>query len=286
MIAVENFQVRGLPGEVHKVRFGSRTVDYWSPREPSEHILIALDGQNVLDKRNIPINPHQRATWELGQSALKVFAKHGLTAPTVICVYHTPYLSDNLGRLKEYVPAQYMSKSENWSQESHGLYQGNVDSFLATLTADQHVAELKDVIVPTIAGELGQEITPEKTAILGASMGGLAAIYSLIKEPDYFHTALSFSPHWVIGGDQLAEKMMQDIPAPGRHKLWMSRGTKGLDALYENSQDLADRLIKAKGYKENSDFMRRTLNRGAHSNATWARYAPAALDFWLKKGSK
>ncbi|MSW73202.1 MAG: hypothetical protein F2833_04350, partial [Actinobacteria bacterium] len=72
MIDLEEFQVRGLPGNVYKVRFGTRTVDYWAPKNPGEHILVAHDGQNVLDKRNIGINPHQRATWELAQSAIRI----------------------------------------------------------------------------------------------------------------------------------------------------------------------------------------------------------------------
>jgi predicted alpha/beta superfamily hydrolase len=115
-------------------------------------------------------------------------------------------------------------------------------------------------------------------------MGGLAAIYSTIERPDFFHTALSFSPHWVIGGDPLANTMMNEFPLPGKHKLWMSRGTKGLDALYEGSQDLANKQIKARGYIENKNLVTRVLNKGAHSNATWAHYAPAALDFWMKEG--
>jgi hypothetical protein len=64
----------------------------------------------------------------------------------------------------------------------------------------------------------------------------------------------------------------------------MSRGTKGLDARYEVSQNLANTLIQERGYREGIDLITRTLNKGAHSNATWARYVPAALDFWLKRG--
>ena len=57
MIEIEQFQVRGLSGAVHKVRFGSRTVDYWAPANPGHHVLVAHDGQNIFDKRNIGINP-------------------------------------------------------------------------------------------------------------------------------------------------------------------------------------------------------------------------------------
>lgn len=284
MIDLEEFQVRGVSGSVKKVRIGKRTVDYWAPKNPGKHVIVAFDGQNVLDKRNIGINPHQRATWELAQSAVRIAEKNNILPPTVICVYHTPYDEDNLGRLKEYTPKRFMGQRDNWMIESYGLYNVSVDSFLGDLDADQLITDITDSIVPQITSRINQLISPESTAIIGASMGGLAAIYSTIERSDFFHTALSFSPHWVIGGDQLASKMMSEFPAPGKHKLWMSRGTKGLDALYEGSQDLADRLIKSRGYVENKNLVTRVLNKGAHSNATWAHYAPAALDFWMKEG--
>ena len=284
MIDIEEFQVRGVSGTVKKVRFGNRTVDYWVPKNPGRHIIVAHDGQNVLDKRNIGINPHQRATWELAHSSQNVALKYNLTPPTVICVYHTPYQQDNLGRLKEYTPQKFMGGQEDWMIESYGLYNVQVESFLGDLTSNQLIGEITETIVPEIAARVNQDILPESTAILGASMGGLAAIYAVIQKPNFFRTALSFSPHWVIGGDSLARKMMLEFPDPGNHKLWMSRGTKGLDALYEGSQDVADTLIKSRGYKQNSNLVSRVHKNGAHSNATWARYAPAALDFWLKEG--
>jgi len=282
VIEIDQFQVRGLPGVVHKVRFGNRTVDYWAPENPGDHLIVAHDGQGVLDKRNIGINPHQRATWELGRSALRAAQKRELVAPTLVCVYHTPYNEDANGRLKDYTPAIYMNQESDWMHESFGVYRDRVATFVNQLSADQLIDEITTMIVPTIIDHIEQSITPEKTALLGSSMGGLASLYGVIRKPDFFHTALSFSPHWIIGGDALVEKMMRDLPDPGKHKIWMSRGTKNLDARYEPAQDLANRLIASRGYKEGVDFIGRTLNRGAHSNATWARYTPAALNFWLK----
>ena len=283
MLEIEKFQVRGLPGNVHKVRIGQRMIDYWAPRNPGRHILVAHDGQGVLDRRNVGINPRYRATWELAQSSIRIAEKQGLIPPTVICIYHTPFEEDSIGRLKDYTPAQYMSKKEDWFVESFGVYQEQVDSFINHLSADQLIDEIANVIVPEIAGQIGQEIDTVKTAILGASMGGLASIYSVIKRPDFFTTALSFSPHWIIGQSELAEKMLTDFPSPGTHKLWMSRGTKGLDARYEQAQNLADKVIRERGYVDNRDLITRILNRGSHTNATWARYVPAALDFWMRR---
>ena len=283
---IEEFQVRGLPGVVHKVQFGNRTVDYWAPAKPGSHLLVAHDGQNILDKRNIGINPHQRATWELAQAGIKIAERNGVTPPTVICVYHTPYSQDPLGRLKEYTPQELMSDKENWQIESYGLYRGSVQEFIDGLSSDELLALITQVLVPEITSRIRHEFNPKMTALVGASMGGLAAIYGVSKHPDFFKAALSFSPHWVIGGDQLAEKMMQIFPAPGEHTLWMSRGTKGLDSKYEESQKIADQVIRGRGYQDGIDLKTKIIVHGAHSNATWARHVPKAIDFWMKAGER
>lgn len=283
MIDLEEFQVRGVSGRVNKVSIDEYLVDYWSPENPGSHVIVTFDGQNVLDKRNIGINPHQRATWELASSAIRMAGKNRITSPTIICIYHTSYAKNKLGRLLEYTPEKYMRSKLNWKIENYGLFNEPVESFLDQLSGDQLVKDIVETIVPSITNRLNQNIYPENMAILGASMGGLASIYAGIQQPDFFQTILSFSPHWVIGGDDLASKMMSDFPIAGKHKLWMSRGTKGLDALYQSSQDLADKIIRLRGYQDRKDLISRVLNKGAHSNATWARYVPAALDFWLRE---
>ena len=49
MQEIKRFQVRGVPGEVVRVQFGSRIVDYWIPKGGTDRLLIAHDGQNVFD---------------------------------------------------------------------------------------------------------------------------------------------------------------------------------------------------------------------------------------------
>jgi hypothetical protein len=49
MELIKRYQVRGVPGEVNRVHFDGRTVDFWIPRGDTQHLLIAHDGQNVFD---------------------------------------------------------------------------------------------------------------------------------------------------------------------------------------------------------------------------------------------
>ena len=179
-----------------------------------------------------------------------------------------------------------MGEGKNWLIESYGLYRGSVNEFIDGLSANNLLESITQKIVPQIAARINHALNPESTALVGASMGGLASIYGVSKHPDFFNAALSFSPHWVIGGDELAVKMAESFPSPGRHKIWMSRGTKGLDAKYEDSQKLADKVIRSRGYVDGINFRTKVITDGAHSNATWQRNVPEAIDFWMKAGEK
>ncbi|NCV08288.1 MAG: alpha/beta hydrolase, partial [Actinobacteria bacterium] len=114
-----------------------------------------------------------------------------------------------------------------------------------------------------------------------SSMGGLASLYALAKRPDFFSTALALSPHWVIGEKPLAEWLIKSLPDPHVHKVWMSRGTKGLDAQYETTQKHADKLMTDKNYRIGKDFETKIYSRTGHNEKSWASYLDQVLDFWL-----
>ena len=76
--------------------------------------------------------------------------------------------------------------------------------------------------------------------MIGSSMGGLSTLYALAEHSDKFHTALALSTHWSLGGIPLVEALIKELPATGIHNIYMSRGTKGLDADYEPFQLHAD----------------------------------------------
>jgi hypothetical protein len=104
-------------------------------------------------------------------------------------------------------------------------------------------------------------------------------LYSAIKHHDCFHTALALSPHWVLAGDSLVDWMIPQLPNHEQFKIWMSRGTKGLDALYEPFQDKADRMMEELGW--GSRYLSKVFHRTAHNERSWASYLDEPLRFWL-----
>ena len=273
MELVKRYQIRGVPGEVSRFDFAGRTVELWSPQEKSSHLLIAHDGQNVFDGKT---STHRGKTWEMAQHAFKVSYENGLVPPVIIAVWHGSSKSDPMGRAKDLSPQKFF-------QEDVPVNLPNISkSDLAQLRGDQYLESIFQGYVPQLLETLQTEVSPDNTALIGSSMGGLSTLYAAHKHPDEFKTALALSPHWIIGGDALVHRTVAELPKPGSHKIWMSRGTKALDAQYEPFQDLADELMLQKGYRKDIDFISKVYKKTGHNEDSWASYLDQPLRFWLK----
>ena len=280
MQIVKQFQVRGAAGEVKRTRLAGRTVDFWAPTPPTPFLLVAHDGQNIFDKST---SSHNR-TWELAGTATKVAAQFGIPAPVIIAVFHSSNPSDPYGRGKDLAPQDVFTGGVEPAVNLSGIWPTPEPTFpLSELRGNQYIKEIAETIVPSICNYLGHEIVPEGSAVLGASMGGLAALNTLARYPDIFHTTLSFSPHWIVGKEPLVERLMGALPAPGNHNIWMSRGTKGHDSRYGPYQELANDLALAADYKYGKDLATPVFNHTSHNERSWSSYVNQALRFWLSR---
>ncbi|CAB4708905.1 unannotated protein [freshwater metagenome] len=267
MKEIKRFQIRGVPGDVKRVDFGGRIVDYWLPKAPAEQLLIAHDGQNVFDGRT---STHHGQTWKMAQSALRVSQYLAISPPAIIAVWHSQTKENPWGRGKDLLPARYF-------REGVPVHKDFVDILdLDQLNGDQYLSTIFNQIVPAIS----PNISPKNTAMIGSSMGALATLYALAEHSERFTTALALSPHWPFGGVELVEKTINSLPAPGSFKVWMSHGTKGLDRQYAPFQQIADRLMRERGYQHH-DFISKLYNRSGHNERSWAKYLDQPMRFWL-----
>ena len=272
MEAIKRYQVRGVPGEVNRVSFGDRIVDYWIPRGNTQHLLIAHDGQNVFDGKT---STHRRSTWEMAQSGLRVATHLGIEPPAIIAIWHGGSKKDPLGRAKDLSPQRFF-------QEDVVVNSANVvKADLAHLRGDKYLNLIFDEIVPTILQAHKLEAAISNRAMIGSSMGALSTLYAGIQRPEQMSTLLALSPHWTIGGDRLVERTVGELPQPGSHKVWMSRGTKSLDADYKPFQEYADRLMLEKGYRLGNDFASKVYEKTSHNEKSWASYLDQPMKFWL-----
>jgi enterochelin esterase-like enzyme len=264
MHEIKRFQIRGVPGEVVRVRFDDRIVDFWTPRGGSEHLLIAHDGQNVFDGTT---STHPRQTWKMAQSAIDVANEAGINPPTIIGVWHSATKNNPWGRAKDLAPEKFFTPDTyvdpRWAVKDSAI----------VLHSDAYLNQIFNVIVPAIHGAN----TPEKTAVIGSSMGGLATLYAAIQHPDKFSTALALSPHWIISDKNFARSMVESLPLT--HKIWMSRGDKGIDKEYPPLQYYVDALMRERGFTSN--YESKVYKRSGHNERSWAKYLNDPLRFWL-----
>ncbi len=271
----KQFQLRGVPGLVSTTYFGQRRVDFWAPSGPTEHMIIAHDGQNIFDHRSATF----RSTWRLAQTANRIFTDKNLPTPLMIAVFHSGSKTDPNGRGKDLTP-QVSFKSGVTPVLENIPPQKRLE--FNQLRGDDYQRDIAELIIPEITTYVGHQVIPEKSAMIGSSMGGLATLYGLIKYPDLYKTALAFSPHWILGNQPLVEDLINRLPKNLGHKVWMSRGTSGLDAKYEKCQEFADQLMIKNEWQVNKNFKSITFNRASHNERAWARQLPEALEFWIK----
>jgi predicted alpha/beta superfamily hydrolase len=269
----DRYQIRGVPGLAQRRDFDGRRVDIWSPPNPT-HILVAHDGQNIHDTRTAT----RHKTWQLAKSAISVAEELSITPPAIIGIFHSSTKADPFGRIKDLAPQQPFLNDVP-------VVTGKASSpefSLEFLRGDSYQELIAQQILPTIASELGVELHRNRTAMIGSSMGGLATLYGVGLYPEIYGSALAFSPHWPIGEYPLVDALINALPEPSILKLWMSRGTKGLDKGYEPFQDYADEVAIKRGWVPEQNFITRIFNRTGHNEKSWAGYVDQALRFWLE----
>ncbi len=274
MKEIKRFQIRGVPGWVTRVIIEDRTVDYWAPNSKTKHLLVAHDGQNVFDGHTAT---HKNKTWAMAQSAIRVSEDLGITPPLIIAVFHSGTKKEPWGRTLDLSPQDIFQSGIAVTPST------KVEIPLEKLNGNAYLDLIADQIIPAISAEINFQVNPVNTAMIGSSMGGLATLNGVARRPDLYQTALAFSPHWTIGGIPLVESLINALPKPGKHKIWMSRGTKGLDREYKPFQDLADELMLKNGYHLHRDFDSKVYERTGHNEKAWAKYLPTALKLWLSE---
>jgi predicted alpha/beta superfamily hydrolase len=271
LVALKSYRIRGVRDSVERLRIAGRTVDVLAPKG-SQHLIVAHDGQNVFDRRTST----NGFTWRLAQQASDLFARHGLKPPTIIAIFHSSGELEPHGRALDLTPERpFREGIPVLSEVPQGL---SIDQ----LRGDSYLDLIFEEVIPQILNRLQVAFPFERRAMLGSSMGGLATLYEIGREPDRYSTALAYSPHWILGGDLLVERMIESLPKPGTHRVWMSRGTRKLDREYESHQYLADRLMQRNGWTSRN-FQSRVYKGAGHNERAWAKQVEDGLRFWLDK---
>ena len=130
---------------------------------------------------------------------------------------------------------------------------------------------LTEDVIPFVEDKFDILLNNRNLGIIGASMGGLAALNALIEHPDLFGFAGCISTHWVgikpfeyvllplvgkINGDDdtanaIISYIEDNITSIEDQKIYFDHGTIGLDSLYSAPQGRVNKILdsKSKDYK-------------------------------------
>jgi enterochelin esterase-like enzyme len=258
-------------GKIEKFVVDDHTVEVWVPEKVLFYtpILMMHDGKNVFN----PNTATDRKTWRI-LDALRKGRIKGDLQPLVVAIHG---LSKQT-RMLELTPQEIA--------ERHPDIWDNLPDEYRPPTKTPMNAKYNELLVnkilPMVLSKYGIEHAPERTAIAGASMGGLASMYLLAKYPNTFGAALCFSTHWIIGHEYMTQELTSLIPYTGKHKIYTDAGTEDLDMFYQRFHNGAVAALQAKGYVRDRDLMYGTFPGTGHDEDAWEARVHLPINWWLK----
>lgn len=244
----------------------SRNIEVFLPpgydSSSSYDVIYIHDGQNVFN----PNTAFAGEAWELEKAMISLYTK-GLIRPTlVVAIWNTPL------RMQEYMPGK-PRKEVMAEAQKHG-WEGELlsDKYLKFI-----VEELKPFIDTTYNTNAGRE----NTFIMGSSMGGLISFYALAEYPEVFGGAACISTHWPALDGVFLQYVAENIPVPGKHKIYFDYGTATIDSLYEPYQLKVDSMMKAAGFIHGENWISKKFDGADHSEQAWRKRVHVPIEFLL-----
>lgn len=280
------------PGRLEHVRnFPSghvdpRDVTIWLPADYDPDgapyaVLYMHDGQNLFD----PATSYTKVDWGVDEAVTRLVAEGRMRPTIVVGIWNTPK------RLREYVPAKAFERlPTSYMERVRGLYGGEPLS-------DDYLKFIARELIPYVERGYNVSKRREDRAIMGSSMGGLISLYAVSEYPQLFGAAGMVSTHWPLllpaEGQELSEAdrdavasafeayLRPSLPRPGHHRLYFDHGSETLDRHYAAYQARIDRLVAARGWKRNKDWVSRNFPGAAHNEEAWRARIDVPLAFLL-----
>lgn len=244
-----------------------RWVDVWLPPgydgSRPHAVLYLHDGQMLFDARTT----WNGQSWDVAPTAARLIGAGLVRDFIVVGVWN-----GGERRFAEYFPAGFLPHVPPGVARETLLSRG----LRGAPGSDAYLRFLVEDLKPAIDARYATERGPQATCILGSSMGGLVSIYALCEYPQVFGGAACLSTHWIGGHERndvvpaaARAYLRERLPAPGKHRIYMDRGTTELDELYDLAQQSIDALMASKGFAPPL-FDTRVFHGAGHNEKAWA----------------
>ncbi len=265
-----------LDGTIETFEFEGRRIDVWVPnfRDEKTPLVVAHDGGNFLMDVSETWNGQNWGIPEAISSGRIVAGdKVGGRLPIFVGVHR---VDDSL-RMNELAPEDIMKSRPHLLNAVDPIYRPSNLEYKGNDYQDLLALRL----VPEIAKRYSLELDPSRTAQLGASLGGLATIYGVIKHPEVFGTALGLSTSWPLGGQELIDLVVESLGKAGSVRVYSDCGTVELDASYFHwHYKFVESMDKA-GWVRDVSYRAELYPGTGHKESWWAQRVEHPINWWL-----
>lgn len=205
-------------------------------------VIYFLDGQNVFD-----LPGAREGGWKMERAMERLLRQEVIGPAIMVAVCNSRF------RMREYV---------GWSEEPGHFHPNGA----------LHARYLVETVKPYVESLYSTRSRWTDHSLVGASAGGVAALYTAWSHPAVFYSVgcLSAGRHYFR---ELLQRFADDEPT---FRLFLSCGDRGMDRAFRRATMVFYRAMKRRGVE-----VSRRLHGGDHSERTWARVAPYLLRFLL-----
>ncbi|MFM7396286.1 MAG: alpha/beta hydrolase [Gammaproteobacteria bacterium] len=255
-----------------------REIEVWRPPEfdPKQRykVLYMHDGQMLFD----PTRTWNRQAWEIDRTGSRLIEERLVQDFIVVGIANDP-----ARRHAEFFPQAALN-----DLHPETLRASFTEKALGGRpAADDYLKFIVEVVKPLIDRSYPTLTSRDSTFIMGSSMGGLISLYAACEYPEIFGGAAALSTHWIgtyERNNEIPSALMsyldRKLPAAGRTRLYMDRGTRELDALYDEAQARVDALMIKRGYTK-PFFETLVFPDAGHNETSWAARVGRPIQFLL-----
>lgn len=258
MLAGSHYHFEEL-GSLNPRGIGHRRVRAFVPvrglgrRGEPRPLLVLFDGQNVFGHGG-----SFAGGWHVHEAVTHFAHTRRTPVPIVVAIDHGGH-----SRIDELAPFHDGSRGG-----------GKLESLIDAVVGD---------LIPRVEARFA--MTGQRF-VGGGSLGGLAALYAHLTNPDVFAGALAMSPSLWFTRARVAA-LLHGQKRPARSRIYLDCGGREGSGMWAPIDTFAQRL-RNQGWTESPTrtdhrLMLRFDSRGKHNEATWRRRFPKALRFLLAR---
>lgn len=245
-------------GIIASAHVAPRRVDVWLPpgyiyRGTPSAVIYAHDGQNLFDAHEA----YSGVDWGIAPAAALLMRDGIIGSVIIVGIWNTP------ARIGEYLPRRPLLSATGAALRASAMLD------VGPIRSDAYLRFITGELKPLIDARYRTSADPAATMLLGSSMGGLISLYGALEYPETFGAAACLSPHWSVADAWFVDALAEQLPDPGRLRIYHDRGTAGIDAGYAAGQQRFDAALLRRGYQPGRDVWSLVADGAGHHEAAW-----------------